>query len=69
MRKEIDDFKVKFSDDRILSFIAEPGRYFVTRTTTVASRIHSRKGGKGNTQALYLDNGIYGSFNGIKYDY
>ena len=68
MRKEIDDFKAKFSNDRNLSFIAEPGRYYVTRTTTVASIIHSRKGGKGNTQALYLDNGIYGSFNGVKYD-
>lgn len=53
-----------------IQFIAEPGRYFVSSSTTIASRIHARKGGSSiKHQALYVDNGVYGSFNNIVYDH
>ena len=39
-------------------------------STTIASKVYGRKGGKGNkNQALYLDNGVYGSFNNVVYDH
>jgi ornithine decarboxylase len=71
IRKAIVDFKEKFNDsDRKLRFIAEPGRYFVSRSTTIATKIYCRKGGKENkTQSLFIDDGIYGSFNNIIYDH
>lgn len=50
-------------------FIAEPGRYFVSACTTIATKIYSRKGGKNNYQALYVDDGVYGSFNSVVYDH
>ncbi len=49
VRKEIVAFKEKINDsERQLRFIAEPGRYFVSRSTTVATKIIGRKGGKEN---------------------
>lgn len=50
-------------------FIAEPGRFMVASSTAIATKIYSRKGGSGNTQSLYVDNGIYGSFNNVVYDH
>lgn len=52
-----------------IRFIAEPGRYFVSASTIVATKIYSRKGGNSNTQALYVDDGVYGSFNNVVYDH
>ncbi len=52
-----------------LRFIAEPGRYFVSASTTIATKIYSRKGGNNNYQALYVDDGVYGSFNNVVYDH
>ena len=53
-----------------LQFIAEPGRYFVSSSTTIASKVCSRKGGNSEQyQALYLDDGVYGSFNNVVYDH
>jgi ornithine decarboxylase len=69
VRKAIADFRVKFTADRQLRFIAEPGRYFVSRSTTIATKIYGRKGGMGKTQALYIDDGVYGSFNNVVYDH
>lgn len=69
VRDAISEFKFKFAEDREFRFIAEPGRYFVSRSTTVASKIYGRKGGKGNSQALYIDDGVYGSFNNVVYDH
>ena len=54
---------------RELRFIAEPGRYFVSASTTIATKVYARKGGKGKTQALYVDDGVYGSFNNVVYDH
>lgn len=50
-------------------FIAEPGRYFVSACTVVATKVYSRKGGNGDCQALYVDDGVYGTFNSIVYDH
>ncbi|KAJ1391156.1 hypothetical protein B484DRAFT_286477 [Ochromonadaceae sp. CCMP2298] len=50
-------------------FIAEPGRYFATASTTIVNRVYSRKGGSNPYQALYCDDGVYGSFNNVVYDH
>lgn len=52
-----------------LRFIAEPGRYFVSASTTIVTKIYSRKGGHNKYQALYVDDGVYGSFNNVVYDH
>lgn len=49
VRDAISEFKFKIADERELRFIAEPGRYFVSRSTTIATKVYGRKGGKGNT--------------------
>lgn len=70
IRKAIEEFKAVYphpSDN--LVFIAEPGRYFVSASTTIATKVYSRKGGKNNYQALYVDDGVYGSFNNVVYDH
>ena len=50
-------------------FIAEPGRYFVSASTMTATKVYSRKGGNNAYQALYVDNGVYASFNTVVYDH
>lgn len=50
-------------------FIAEPGRYFVCASTVIATKVYSRKGGRSDYQALYVDDGVYGSFNNVVYDH
>jgi ornithine decarboxylase len=53
-----------------IRFIAEPGRYFVSACTAISTKVYSRKGGnKTNIQALYVDDGVYGSFNNVVYDH
>jgi ornithine decarboxylase len=52
-----------------IRFLAEPGRYFVSASTTITTKIYSRKGGKAKYQALYVDDGVYGSFNNVVYDH
>lgn len=49
--------------------IAEPGRYFVSASTTISTKVYSRKGGRNDYQALYVDDGVYGSFNNVVYDH
>jgi len=49
--------------------IAEPGRYFVSASTIIATKVYSRKGGNNDYQALYVDDGVYGSFNNVVYDH
>lgn len=50
-------------------FIAEPGRYFVSASTAIATKVYGRKGGRNEYQALYVDDGVYGSFNSVVYDH
>lgn len=52
-----------------IRFIAEPGRYFVSAATTIATMVYSRKGGQNPYQALYVNDGVYGSFNNVVYDH
>ncbi len=53
-----------------LRYIAEPGRFFVSASTTVATRVYSRKTThQQQAQALYVDDGVYGTFNNIVYDH
>jgi len=59
----------RFGDEANIRFIAEPGRYFVSTSTTISTKIYSRKGGKNKYQALYVDDGVYGSFNNVVYDH
>ncbi len=48
--------------------IAEPGRYFAARTTTLATKILGKKHLKQtNKKAYYLANGVYGFFNSSLY--
>jgi diaminopimelate decarboxylase len=49
VRQAIADFSNKFEKTRELRFIAEPGRYFVSSSTTIATKVYGRKGGKGKT--------------------
>jgi ornithine decarboxylase len=58
--RSLDDFQ----------FMAEPGRYFASASTSIASKVYARKGGSSTTnQALYIDDGVYGSFNSVVYDH
>eukprot|EP01041_Mallomonas_annulata_P009411 gene9411-19528_t len=52
-----------------IRFIAEPGRYFVSASTVLATKVYSRRGGSEDYQALYVDDGVYGSFNNVVYDH
>jgi len=35
----------------------------------LATKVYGRKGGQSNRQALYVDDGVYGSFNHKIYDH
>ncbi len=69
----VKDFRAKvatFQSTENLRFNAEPGRYFASAATSIATKVYSRKGGnKRDMQILYIDDGVYGSFNNIIYDH
>jgi ornithine decarboxylase len=67
LRIEIHEFRKRFINNKNIQFIAEPGRFFVENSTTIATNIYSRKGE--NPQSLYVDDGVYGSFNNVIYDH
>ena len=70
VRRGLDTFAIGFKRSMTeLSIIAEPGRYFVSASTVIATKVYARKGGKSSSQALYVDDGVYGSFNNIVYDH
>ncbi|RYG69259.1 type III PLP-dependent enzyme [archaeon] len=70
IRKGIDSFLAGYPHAKeSLRFIAEPGRYFVSASTTIVTKVYSRKGGQNKYQALYVDDGVYGSFNNVVYDH
>jgi ornithine decarboxylase len=48
VRQAISDFKADPEHPQNVRFIAEPGRYFVSRSTTIATKVYSRKGGRSN---------------------
>ena len=67
LRLGIHDFRRRFANEPNIQFIAEPGRFFVSDAVTVATQIYSRKGD--NPQSLYVDDGVYGTFNNVIYDH
>jgi len=67
IRNSINDFVAAVP--QTIRFIAEPGRYFVSASTAITTKIYSRKGGNNDYQALYVDDGVYGSFNNVVYDH
>lgn len=69
VRDSLVSFTEKFSSSRSLRYIAEPGRFFVASSTTIVTKVYSRKGGSNAYQALYVDDGVYGSFNNVVYDH
>jgi len=68
IREELAVFQTLYGSNKV-RFIAEPGRYFVSASTVIATKIYSRKGGRCEYQALYVDDGVYGSFNNVVYDH
>lgn len=52
VRNAIEQFKTSIDmvRPRALRFIAEPGRYFVSRSTTIATQVYARKGGRKGKQ-------------------
>lgn len=52
-----------------VKFIAEPGRFMVSACGYLATLVYGRKGGNSDQQALYIDDGVYGSFNHVIYDH
>ena len=70
IRAGIDAFAEGFTRPmESVRFIAEPGRYFVSAATTIVTQVYSRKGGNNPYQALYVNDGVYGSFNNVVYDH
>jgi len=70
IRKGISHFMMRLDrPEGSVRFIAEPGRFFVSACTTIATKVYARKGGQENYQALYVDDGVYGSFNNVVYDH
>jgi diaminopimelate decarboxylase len=67
IRLGIHDFRRRFANDHNIKFIAEPGRFFVSDAVTIATHIYARKGD--DPQSLYVDDGVYGSFNNVIYDH
>lgn len=66
----IKDGMQKHFSDIEAEFIAEPGRYMVAASGYLATKCYGRKGGDSTEgQALYIDDGVYGSFNHVIYDH
>lgn len=71
IRTGVDAFLSSLIPDerKTIRFIAEPGRYFVSGSTDIVTKVYGRKGGRNSYQALYVDDGVYGSFNNVVYDH
>lgn len=65
IRDSITEFRKYFP---YVVFIAEPGRFMVGSSTTIATKVYSTKHSDCK-QSLYIDDGIYGSFNNVVYDH
>ena len=64
----IKDFFLYETNNNIIRFIAEPGRYFTEATHTLVINVIAKKK-EDNVIKYYLNDGIYGSFNCINYDH
>ena len=68
INRAIVDFFSYETNNNIIKFIAEPGRYFTEATHTLVLNVIAKKTEE-NVIKYYLSDGIYGSFNCIKYDH
>ena len=71
INRSIDEF---FKDEPAISFIAEPGRYFVASSHTLVCSIINKKElfdehTNEITYIYYISDGVYGSFSGMLFDY
>jgi ornithine decarboxylase len=71
INSSIDEF---FKDEPAISFIAEPGRYFVASSHTLVCSIINKKEIVDETTndikyIYYISDGVYGSFSGMLFDY
>lgn len=74
LRKSINKFEEKISNWETghakIKFISEPGRYFVSEATSIVTNVFFKKYDKEkDIQTLFIDDGIYGSFNNMMYDH
>ena len=68
INRAIADFFSYETNNNIIKFIAEPGRYFTEATHTLVLNVIAKKKEE-NVIKYYLSDGIYGSFNCINYDH
>ena len=68
INRAIVDFFSYETNNNIIKFIAEPGRYFTEATHTLVLNVIAKKTEE-NVIKYYLSDGIYGSFNCINYDH
>jgi ornithine decarboxylase len=68
INRAIVDFFSYETNNNIIKFIAEPGRYFTEATHTLVLNVIAKKKEE-NVIKYYLSDGIYGSFNCINYDH
>jgi ornithine decarboxylase len=68
INRAITDFFSYETNNNIIKFIAEPGRYFTEATHTLVLNVIAKKTEE-NVIKYYLSDGIYGSFNCINYDH
>ena len=72
INKAIDDFYADEVENKTIQFISEPGRYFAQKTHTLVLNVIGKKKVFENGEDIiiyYLNDGIYGSFNCIYFDY
>ena len=73
LRKSIKKFEKKILElepNKKIKFISEPGRFFVSDAVNIVTDVFFKKYDKKNKiQTLFIDDGIYGSFNNMMYDH
>ena len=68
--KKLNEKVALLDPDIMIQYISEPGRFFVSESTSVATCIFLKKQDEEkNIQTLFIDDGIYGSFNNMMYDH
>lgn len=63
-----DSIQEYFPDEKSVSVIAEPGRFFVETAFTMVTNVIGKRVIRGEAIQYWIDDGIYGSFNLAVYD-
>lgn len=66
LRLALDEF---FPEDSGVNFIAEPGRYFVASTLTLATHVIAKRKVNEDEAMIYINDGVYGNLNCILFDH